>query len=107
MHPARMKPAVRNSSVLSVARLSLFSVSITWPNSSGGAREISFNIIIVAIVDINKAACCLQAVLMKVCIGDAYSCSRELSSFAVWRRNRWGATWHPFLIRLKRSSPGI
>jgi len=75
MHPARMKPAVRSSSVLSVVRLSLFSVSITWPNSSGGAREISFNIIIVATVDINKVACCLQAFLMKVCIGNAYSCS--------------------------------
>ena len=75
-HPARMNPPVRSSSVLSVARSSLFSMSITFPSSNGGARAISFNIIIVVIVDINKAACALQAVLMNVCIGNAYSCSQ-------------------------------
>ncbi|MNG15077.1 hypothetical protein D3C84_988770 [compost metagenome] len=68
MHPARVKPAVRSNSVLIVAWLLLFSVSTIFPNNRGGARAITFNVIIVVIVDINKVACFLQAVLMRVCI---------------------------------------
>lgn len=68
MQPTSVKPAVKRSSVFSSGGLSPFKVSTIFPSSNGGVSAIIFNPIIVVIVESNKAACFLQAVLISVCI---------------------------------------
>lgn len=64
-----MKAAIKIVSILIACLASPLKVSITCPNSKGGASAMIFITMIVVIVEIINVGCFWQASLMKVCIG--------------------------------------
>ena len=69
MHPAKMKPPISIRNIFIVGGLLTLRASTVFPSNSGGTSAISFNPIVVRMVEMSRALCWLQAILMSVCIG--------------------------------------
>lgn len=110
MHPARMKPEISMNKVFIVGWL-LLSASTTFPSSKGGASAISLSPIVVRMVDVSRAVCCLHAILTSVCIWSPIGILSCIHTYSVGvgqlSRVCWGATKFPLLIMLKRSRLGM